>query len=89
MPVLFNCCNQPAAVGFARPQISKVGADKDFVLIYTRQVCKMKGGGSTVSKQRINVILPDETVNRLNKVVKKGDRSNLLDFAVNHYGTCQ
>ena len=36
-------------------------------------------------KQRINVILPDETVNRLNKVVKKGDRSNLIDVAVNHY----
>ena len=36
-------------------------------------------------KQRVNVMLPDETIIRLNKVVKKGDRSNLIDVAVNRY----
>ncbi len=36
-------------------------------------------------KQRVNVMLQDETINRLNKVAKKGDRSHLIDVAVNRY----
>ena len=35
--------------------------------------------------KRINITLPDKTVNVLDRVAKKGDRSRFIDRAVLHY----
>ena len=36
-------------------------------------------------QKRINVSLPEQTVQLLNRVAKKRDRSRLIDAAVRHY----
>lgn len=46
----------------------------------------MKGGVATVQK-RINISLPEKTVERMDKVVPKRKRSRLIDEAVNYYLT--
>jgi CopG family transcriptional regulator/antitoxin EndoAI len=35
--------------------------------------------------RRINITLPDETVNLIDRVAEKGNRSRLIDQAVRHY----
>lgn len=39
----------------------------------------------TPIRQRINISLPQETVDLIGRVVAKGNRSNLLDIAVKDY----
>jgi metal-responsive CopG/Arc/MetJ family transcriptional regulator len=39
--------------------------------------------------RRINVILPESTIKRLDKVAKPGERSQFIDKAVRHYITTQ
>src|ERR1039458_4183386 len=54
-------------------------------LTYTSIVCiLMKRGDSTVHR-RINVTLPEETVKLMDRVSEKGDRSQLINEAVNRY----
>lgn len=40
--------------------------------------------GSTM-KRRINISLPEETIELIDGVAKPGDRSNLIDRAIHHY----
>ncbi|MFC1856191.1 ribbon-helix-helix domain-containing protein [Thermodesulfobacteriota bacterium] len=35
--------------------------------------------------KRINVTLPEETVELVNKIARKGDRSHFIDAALKHY----
>jgi len=36
-------------------------------------------------RKRLNIILPEETVQLMDRVTVKGDRSRLIDRAVKHY----
>jgi len=36
-------------------------------------------------RRRINITLPEETLDLIDRVAKPGDRSNLIDLAVRHY----
>ena len=35
--------------------------------------------------QRVNITLPEETLNLIDRVAEKGDRSRFIDRAVKHY----
>lgn len=37
------------------------------------------------TSQRINITLPDQTLQQIDKVAQKGNRSKLIDTAVNFY----
>ena len=39
----------------------------------------------SVMSKRINVILPETTILAIDRLVKKGERSHLIDKAVRHY----
>jgi CopG family transcriptional regulator / antitoxin EndoAI len=44
----------------------------------------MKGGITTMRK-RINITLPEETLDLIDRVTEQGDRSRFIDEAVRHY----
>jgi CopG family transcriptional regulator/antitoxin EndoAI len=44
----------------------------------------MKGGITTMRK-RINITLPEETLDLIDRVTEHGDRSRFIDEAVRHY----
>jgi len=39
----------------------------------------------TITRQRINITLPNSTVNLIQRVATKGNRSQLIDVALRHY----
>jgi CopG family transcriptional regulator / antitoxin EndoAI len=41
--------------------------------------------GNSIMHRRINVTLPEETVELVDRVSEKGDRSRLIDLAVRRY----
>jgi CopG family transcriptional regulator/antitoxin EndoAI len=42
-------------------------------------------GGSTTMRKRVNITLPEETLELIDRVTEHGDRSRLIDEAVRHY----
>jgi CopG family transcriptional regulator/antitoxin EndoAI len=44
----------------------------------------MKGGLSTMHR-RINITLPEETLELIDRITQQGDRSRFIDEAVKHY----
>jgi CopG family transcriptional regulator/antitoxin EndoAI len=44
----------------------------------------MKGGITTMRK-RINITLPEETIELIDRVTEEGNRSRFIDEAVRHY----
>ena len=41
--------------------------------------------GTTATRQRINITLPEDTLQLLDRVAPKGDRSRVIDAAVRHF----
>jgi CopG family transcriptional regulator / antitoxin EndoAI len=54
-------------------------------LTYTSIVCTLMRRGDSTVHRRINVTLPEETVKLMDRVSEKGDRSRLINEAVNRY----
>jgi CopG family transcriptional regulator/antitoxin EndoAI len=42
-------------------------------------------GGITTMRRRINITLPEETLELIDRVTEHGDRSRFIDEAVRHY----
>jgi CopG family transcriptional regulator/antitoxin EndoAI len=42
-------------------------------------------GGTTIMRKRINITLPEETLELIDRVTEHGDRSRFIDEAVRHY----
>jgi CopG family transcriptional regulator / antitoxin EndoAI len=42
-------------------------------------------GGATIMRKRINITLPEETLELIDRVAEHGDRSHFIDEAVRHY----
>jgi CopG family transcriptional regulator/antitoxin EndoAI len=42
-------------------------------------------GGATIMRKRINITLPEETLELIDHVTEHGDRSRFIDEAVRHY----
>jgi CopG family transcriptional regulator/antitoxin EndoAI len=42
-------------------------------------------GGTTTMRKRINITLPEETIELIDRVTEQGDRSRFIDEAVRHY----
>jgi CopG family transcriptional regulator/antitoxin EndoAI len=42
-------------------------------------------GGITIMRTRVNITLPEETIELIDRVTERDDRSRFLDEAVRHY----
>jgi CopG family transcriptional regulator / antitoxin EndoAI len=42
-------------------------------------------GGFTIMRKRVNITLPEETLELIDRVTEHGDRSRFIDEAVKHY----
>jgi CopG family transcriptional regulator / antitoxin EndoAI len=42
-------------------------------------------GGITIMCTRVNITLPEETIELIDRVTERGDRSRFIDEAVRHY----
>jgi CopG family transcriptional regulator/antitoxin EndoAI len=42
-------------------------------------------GGFTIMRKRVNIPLPEETLELIDRVTEHGDRSRFIDEAVKHY----
>jgi CopG family transcriptional regulator / antitoxin EndoAI len=42
-------------------------------------------GGITTMRERINITLPEDTLELIDRVTEQGDRSRFIDEAVRHY----
>jgi CopG family transcriptional regulator/antitoxin EndoAI len=42
-------------------------------------------GGTSIMRKRINITLPEETLELMDRVTEHGDRSRFIDEAVRHY----
>jgi CopG family transcriptional regulator / antitoxin EndoAI len=42
-------------------------------------------GGITIMRTRVNITLPEETIELIDRVTERGDRSRFIDEAVRHY----